>query len=145
MLTNQTPSRWVSKALDAFVSGLDVEADGVAEAVFGFCLDSIAGKRVPASVKATLFDKVYCSASYIRVSLFSPSFMFCFFVFNFFLLSAPKASYARGIRKKDLSAVVQHTMSHSYEVSSLLCRFVKAGTLLLCVCVGTHAASRDDK
>eukprot|EP00903_Cladosiphon_okamuranus_P011333 g10683.t1 len=50
--------RWVSKALDAFVSGVDVEADGVAEAVFGFCLDNIAGKRVPASVKATLFDKV---------------------------------------------------------------------------------------
>eukprot|EP00752_Nemacystus_decipiens_P003549 g3275.t1 len=50
--------RWVSKALAAFVSGLDVEADGVAEAVFDFCLDSIAGKRVPASVKATLFDKV---------------------------------------------------------------------------------------
>lgn len=35
-----------------------MEADGVAEAVFGFCLDSIAAKRVPASVKATLFDKV---------------------------------------------------------------------------------------
>lgn len=55
---NKHRDRWVSKALDAFVSGLDVEATGVAEAVFGFCLDSIAEKRVPNSVKATLFDKV---------------------------------------------------------------------------------------
>lgn len=50
--------RWVFKALDAFVSGLDLEADGVAEAVFGFCLDNISAKRVGASVKATLLDKV---------------------------------------------------------------------------------------
>lgn len=50
--------RWVSRALDAFVSGLDVEANGVAEAVFGFCLDNLTDKRVGASVKATLFDKV---------------------------------------------------------------------------------------
>lgn len=40
------------------MSGLDVERDGVAEAVFGFCLDKIASGRVAASTKATLFDKV---------------------------------------------------------------------------------------
>lgn len=58
-----TSHRWVSKALGAFVSWLDVEASGVAEAVFDFCLNSIADRRVPASVKATLFDKVrYCSS-----------------------------------------------------------------------------------
>lgn len=44
--------------MDAFVSGLDVEANGVAEAVFGFCLNNIADKRIGASVTATLFDKV---------------------------------------------------------------------------------------
>lgn len=35
-----------------------MEANGVAEAVFGFCLDNLTDKRVGASVKATLFDKV---------------------------------------------------------------------------------------
>lgn len=44
--------------MDAFVSRVDVEADGVAEAVFGFCLRKISVQRVPVSVKATLFDKV---------------------------------------------------------------------------------------
>ncbi|CAM9566377.1 unnamed protein product, partial [Ectocarpus sp. 13 AM-2016] len=50
--------RWVEKALDAFVSGLDVEASGVAEAVLGFCLDKLTAGRVGASVRTILFDKV---------------------------------------------------------------------------------------
>lgn len=50
--------RWISRALDAFVSGLDIEATGVAQEVFGFCLDHISNKRVPVNVKAAVFDKV---------------------------------------------------------------------------------------
>lgn len=40
------------------MSGLDIEAAGVAQEVFGFCLDHISNKRVPVNVKATVFDKV---------------------------------------------------------------------------------------
>lgn len=50
--------RWVDKALDAFISGLDVEARGVAEDVLGFCLDKLTAGRVGASVRTILFDKV---------------------------------------------------------------------------------------
>lgn len=35
-----------------------MEADGVVEAVFGFCLDNISSGRVALNVKAGLFDKV---------------------------------------------------------------------------------------
>lgn len=50
--------RWISRALDGFVAGLDLDADGVAETVFGFCLDNIATGRIALNVKAGLFDKV---------------------------------------------------------------------------------------
>lgn len=50
--------RWISRALDAFVFGLDIEAAGVAQKVFGFCLDHVSNKTVPVNVKAAVFDKV---------------------------------------------------------------------------------------
>lgn len=50
--------RWVSRALEAFVSNVDVEGDGVVEAVFSFCLDKMSQQRVSINVKAALVDKV---------------------------------------------------------------------------------------
>lgn len=50
--------RWVSRALEAFVSAVDVEGDGVVEAVFSFCLDKLSQQRVSINVKAALADKV---------------------------------------------------------------------------------------
>lgn len=58
MIAVRKNGRWVSRALDGFVAGLDIEADGVVEAVFGFCLDRISIDRVAVNVKAALFDKV---------------------------------------------------------------------------------------
>lgn len=49
---------WVSRALEAFVSDVDVEGDGVVEAVFSFCLDKMSQQRLSINVKAILVDKV---------------------------------------------------------------------------------------
>ncbi|CAM9437887.1 unnamed protein product, partial [Discosporangium mesarthrocarpum] len=60
--------RWVSLSLNAFVSGLDLDAKGVPESVFGFCMDRLDGKIVHPMVKAVLFDKV-CSKMLRRCPL----------------------------------------------------------------------------